>query len=35
MSMVRSQKTTSGVLGITVGNTPYKISDRTEYHLLL
>jgi hypothetical protein len=28
--MVRSQKSIGGVLGVTVGNAPYKIGDRTD-----
>ena len=27
--MVRSQKTIGGIVGVAVGNAPYKIGDRT------
>ncbi len=29
MNMVRSQKSICEVMGVAVGNAPYKISDRT------
>ena len=31
MSMVRSQKSIGRVVGVAVGNTPYKIGDHTEF----
>ena len=31
MSMVRSQKSIGGIVGVAVGNAPYKIGDRTSF----
>jgi len=35
MSMVRSQKSTGGELGVAVGKAPYKVGDRTRKKVLI